>query len=170
MSLVGFKAQNHGQQVAKRGALDVVDDRGTDPEFFAKMSERFGPFDLDAAASPANAKCERFYTLEDNALEQPWSGRVWCNPPYSDLRAWTKKARLEYVFGQADLIVMLLPANRTEQLWWQENVEPFRDRADSDMRVEFLPGRMRFERPGAVIGPKGDRPPFGCCLVIWGAS
>jgi hypothetical protein len=26
---------------------------------------------------------------------------------------------------------------------------------------------MRFIRPSAVIGPKGDRPPFGCCLLIW---
>ena len=169
MSLVGFKAQNHGQQTAKRGALDVVDDRGTDPEFFARMVKRFGSFDLDVAASAANAKCERFYTIDDNALEQPWSGRVWCNPPYSNLGAWVSKARLEYEGCEAELVVMLLPANRTEQNWWQEHIEPFRDRRWGP-RVEFLPGRMRFDRPGAVIGPKGDRPPFGCCLVVWGAS
>lgn len=168
MSLVGFKAQNHGQQVGKRGALDVVDDRGTDPKFFAKMVERFGPFDLDAAASPANAKCERFYTLEDNALEQPWTGRVWCNPPYSNLGAWCRKAQHEFDDWNADLIVMLLPANRTEQAWWQQWIEPVR--RTGYLTVEFLPGRMRFVRPDAVIGPKGDRPPFGCCLVIWGAS
>jgi hypothetical protein len=29
---------------------------------------------------------------------------------------------------------------------------------------------MRFDRPGAVIGPKGDRPPFGCCLLIWSSE
>lgn len=64
-------------------------------------------------------------------------------------------------------IVMLLPANRVEQKWWQEHVEPYRDRPDGRLRVRFLPGRMRFERPGAVVGPKGDRPPFGCCLLIF---
>jgi phage N-6-adenine-methyltransferase len=169
VSLVGFRAQNHGQQVTKRGALDVVDDRGTDPEFFAKMVERFGPFDLDAAASAANAKCERFYTLDDDALTQPWNGRVWCNPPYSNLGAWVFKAHQQYMLGNAELIVMLLPANRTEQAWWQNEVEVGRDKPGGP-KVEFLPGRMRFERPGAVIGPKGDRPPFGCCLVIWGQS
>jgi hypothetical protein len=64
---------------------------------------------------------------------------------------------------------MLLPANRVEQGWWQDHVEPFRDRPGSPLRVEFLRGRMRFDRPGWQPGPKGDRPPFGCALLIWGA-
>lgn len=71
--------------------------------------------------------------------------------------------------GKPELIVMLLPANRVEQAWWQDLVEPYRDRPDEDLRVEFLRGRMRFDRPGWVPGPKGDRPPFGCCLPIWGS-
>jgi hypothetical protein len=66
-----------------------------------------------------------------------------------------------------ELIVMLLPANRVEQAWWQDLVEPYRDRPDSPLRVEFLRGRMRFDRPNWTPGPKGDRPPFGCCLLIW---
>ena len=169
MSLVGFKAKNHGQQTAARGALDEVDDRGTLPEFFARMAERFGPFDLDAAASARNAKCERYYTIADDALGLPWEGRVWCNPPYSNLGAWVRKARIEYVEGRASIVVMLLPANRCEQPWWQNNIEPWRDTRFGP-KVEFLPGRMRFERPDVTIGPKGDRPPFGCCLVVWGAS
>lgn len=37
----------------------------------------------------------------------------------------------------------------------------------SPLRVEFLRGRMRFDRPDWQPGPKGDRPPFGCCLLIW---
>ncbi len=164
MSLVGFKAQNHPQQRVK----DAVDDRGTTVEFFATMVDRFGPFDLDAAAAPHNAKCERYYTIANNGLERPWDAkRVWCNPPYSNIGAWVSKAWDEWPGCEA--IVMLLPANRTEQRWWQELVEPFRDRHEwHPLHVEFLPGRMRFDRPGVVIGPKGDRPPFGCCLLIWG--
>lgn len=168
MSLVGFKARNHPQQTVK----DQVDDRGTNAEFFAQMTERFGPFDLDVAAAAHNAKCERYYTIDDNGLEQPWDARrVWCNPPYSDIGAWVAKAWSEWRdFGkhyELRKIVMLLPANRTEQRWWQEYIEPVRDRCPW-FRVEFLAGRMRFDRPGVVIGPKGDRPPFGCCLLIWG--
>jgi phage N-6-adenine-methyltransferase len=171
VSLAGFKSSNHPQQTAKRGARDEVDDRGTDPEFMARLAERFGAFDLDAAAAPHNAKAPTFYTREDDGLSQSWSGRVWCNPPYSDCGAWVQKAWAEWrrlTIPAAELIVMLLPANRVEQKWWQEHVEPYRDRPGSPLRVEFLPGRMRFIRPDWTPGPKGDRPPFGCCLLIWG--
>lgn len=173
MSLAGFKAQNHPQQTGKRGARDQVDDRGTDSAFMASLEDRFGPFSLDVAAAAHNAKAPRYYTIEEDGLRQPWTGRVWCNPPYSDCGAWVSKAWQEWrhnliqpLVGPS-LIAMLLPANRTEQRWWQTDVEPYRDRPGSGLRVEFLRGRMRFDRPGAVIGPKGDRPPFGCCLLIW---
>lgn len=170
MSLVGFRANNHRQQVGKRGANDKVDDRGTLPEFIAEMEERFGVFDLDVAASFENAKARRFYTAEDDGLSLPWIGNVWCNPPYSGLAAWVSKAWEEWDCGNAHSIVMLLPANRTEQKWWQDHIEHRRDRSDSPLKVEFLPGRMRFIRPNAVIDPRGDRPPFGCVLAIWRKS
>lgn len=175
MTLAGFKSSNHPQQTAKRGAKDAVDDRGTDQAFFDHTSRRFGGFTLDVAAAPHNAKCKRFYDINDDGLDQRWSGRVWCNPPYSDIRPWVQKAWDEWTvktpggpwFGEPELIVMLLPANRVEQGWWQDLVEPYRDRPGEDLRVEFLRGRMRFDRPDWQPGPKGDRPPFGCCLLIW---
>ena len=165
MSLVGFKSQNHPQQVGGRGALDPVDDRGTDPQFFAKLDEEFG-FTLDVAASRENAKCERFFTKEDNGLAQSWAGeRVWCNPPFSNILPWVEKAWAEA--GTAQAIVMLVPANRTEQRWWQDFVEPYRDRPGTSLTVQFLRGRMRFVNAGKEgIGPN-ERPPFGCCLLMW---
>lgn len=86
----------------------------------------------------------------------------------SDIWPWVEKAWAEA--ERARGIVMLLPANRTEQGWWQDLVEPFRDRGGSGVRVEFLRGRHRFIRPGsAQVGPN-ERPPFGCCLLIWTPS
>lgn len=168
---MSFVARNHPQQVKVRGALSSVDDRGTDPVLFAALNERFR-FTIDVAASPHNAKCERFYSIEDNGLEATWAGeRVWCNPPYSEISPWVAKAWREWS-GEApwwrgpDLIVMLLPANRTEQMWWQTLVEPVRDKT-REFTCEFLKGRQRFVAPGAEsIGPN-ERPPFGCCLLIW---
>jgi phage N-6-adenine-methyltransferase len=123
------------------------------------------------AAAPHNAKAPTFYTREDDGLTKSWwPGRVWCNPPYSDCGAWVQKAWREWAEHHVDLIVMLLPANRVEQAWWQDYVEPYRDRPGSPLRVEFLRGRMRFDRPGWTPGPKGDRPPFGCALLIWGGA
>lgn len=175
MSIAGFRAKNHPQQTAKRAAVDAVDDRGTDQAFFDSLSERFGGFDLDVAAAAHNAKCERYYTAQDDGLQLDWYRRVWCNPPYSDCGAWVRKAWHEWDRATSwpmrpHLIVMLLPANRVEQGWWQDHVEPYRDRPGSPLRVEFLRGRMRFDRPNWTPGPKGDRPPFGCCLLIWSMS
>lgn len=178
MALAGFKSSNHPQQTAKRGAVDDVDDRGTDPTFIASLEEQFGKFHLDVAAAPHNAKADNYLTREDDGLAYMWWGRVWCNPPYSDCGAWVRKAWAEWdreSQGAGEpmapsLIAMLLPANRVEQGWWQDHVEPFRDRPGSPLRVEFLRGRMRFDRPGWEKPAKGDRPPFGCALLIWGPS
>lgn len=167
MSLVGFKAQAHPQQAAIAD-VDDVDDRATHPDVFAELDHRFGGFTIDVAASAHNTKCGRYFTREDDGLAQSWADeRVWCNPPYSSITPWVRKAWSEW--EQTLGIVMLLPANRTEQSWWQRLIEPHRDRG-SGLRVEFLPGRMRFLKPGqSRIGPN-ERPPFGVCLCIWGLA
>lgn len=168
MALSGF---NHPQQTSRRWPEDVdeVDDRATHPLDFADFSERHGPFTLDVAAAPHNAKCDRYFTRQQNGLEQTWSGeRVWCNPPYSDLGPWIRKAWEEWTSTLG--ITMLLPANRTEQSFWQLMVEPYRDRSGSPLSIEFLPGRMRFLKPGqTAVGPN-NRPPFGCVLLVWDAG
>jgi phage N-6-adenine-methyltransferase len=169
MTLVGFKARNHPQQSAARGPRPEIDERGTPWEMFNPLHERYG-FTIDVAALPRNAKCERFYTPEDDGLEQSWDKeRVWCNPPYSNIEPWVSKAHLEWFSGRVELIVMLVPANRTEQGWWQRQVEPFRD-LNGGLRVKFLPGRPRFIAfDGDRVEPN-QRPPFGCALLIWGAG
>jgi len=169
MSLLGFKAQNHPQQTLRAGPWDDVDDRATHPLHFEQFSERFGPFTLDVAAAAHNTKCHLYFDRMMDGLRQSWAGdRVWCNPPYSAIEPWVRKAWLEAPRTLG--IVMLLPANRTEQKWWQGQVEPHRDRPGSGLRVEFLPGRMRFIRAGQLdVGPN-ERPPFGCCLLIWSGA
>lgn len=145
---------------------DVIDDRATHPLWFAELDERLGPFTVDVAASALNAKCAKFYDRETDGLAQSWAGEtVWCNPPYSEIAPWIRKAWAEHV--DATRIVMLLPSTRTEQQWWQLMVEPFRDRPGSPLTVEFLPGRMHFLRPGQTAIARGERPPFGCCLLVW---
>ena len=167
MSLVSFRAQNHRQQVGRRGALDKIDDRRTPRELWEPLNEEFG-FTLDVAASEANRLTEAYYDLEADGLAQPWTGVVWCNPPYSDIRPWVAKATFEFLRGGGPrVIVMLLPANRSEQGWWQDYIE--QPRRDGHLEVRFLRGRLRFDTPDHdyAAQPKGNRPPFGVCLVIW---
>lgn len=167
MSLVGFEARNHPQQSVKRGPREDVDHRATPPELFDPLNERFG-FTLDVAALPENAKCPRYFTPDDDGLSKSWLGEtVWCNPPYSNIGPWVEKAWFEAATSHG--IVMLVPANRCEQGWWQDHVEPFRDRGNG-FSVEFLRGRRRFIGPGKDgIGPN-ERPPFGVALLIWEGS
>lgn len=49
------------------------DDWETPNDLFSKLNDEFH-FDLDAAASPSNAKVSRFFTKRDDALTQDWGG------------------------------------------------------------------------------------------------
>ena len=164
MSLVKFKAKNHPQQTRYKGSRPDVDDRALPTNDFAKINERFG-FTIDVASSNENTKCDRHWTVKDNGLLQSWAGeRVYCNPPYSNIFPWVEKTWQE---RQSELVVMLLPANRTEQRWWQDWIEPYRDKPGSVLTVEFLAGRLRFLKPGQTSIGTNERPPFGCVLCIW---
>lgn len=159
--LAGFKARNHPQQTKRGRGTAVADDRRTPREWWEKWDREFGPFTLDVAASAENALCAVYFNIEDDGLLELWSGRVWCNPPFSEMPAWIEKAWEQSV--RCDVIAMLVPANRTEQRWWQESIEPYR--GSHQLLVRFLPGRLRFGLP--ITDPRGDRPPFGCALLVW---
>ena len=60
-----------------------TDEWGTPRALFAALDTEFH-FTLDACATPDNAKCPYFFTMEQNGLLQDWGGfTVFVNPPYS---------------------------------------------------------------------------------------
>lgn len=71
--------------------LKEVGDQWRTPDLlFWGINALFGPLVLDLFADDSNAKCPAWYTAEDNALTQDWSGRLaelggaaFANPPYS---------------------------------------------------------------------------------------
>lgn len=171
---MSFVARNHPQQVGARGADDDTDDRRTPSAIFDPLHAEHG-FTIDVAASAANAKLPRFFDRFEDGLSRSWAGEVvWCNPPYSALFAWVEKALAEVRCGCLK-VVMLLPSNRTEQRWWQELIEPVRDRG-LGVATRHLRGRTKFDGPAGAIKPKkstsplshggGIRPPFGCVVVV----
>lgn len=117
-------------------------------------------FDLDVAASDAHHVCDAYYTKDLNALTEPWHGHVWCNPPFDNIPKFVEKAWSEWAEGNCKSICMLIPANRTEQPFWQEHIEQARDKNGSDLTTHFVNGRVKFK------GFKGS-PPFGCVLLVW---
>jgi phage N-6-adenine-methyltransferase len=71
------------------------------PPWFFKLLQKYvyehtgKKFRLDAAASPENALCKRFYTEKDNGLAKKWSDATFCNPPFAQFGKWIEKANEE---------------------------------------------------------------------------
>jgi site-specific DNA-methyltransferase (adenine-specific) len=108
---------------------------GTPQAFFDSLNAEFG-FTLDAAASKENAKCDRYYTKEENGLWLKWEASTYLNPPYgTSIGTWMAKAEREATWNT---VVCLVPA-RTDTEWFHRSVW---GRA-SELR--FVRGRLRFE-------------------------
>jgi len=121
--------------------------------FFDKLNSNFH-FTLDAAATKENTKCGEYLT---NALTEKWTGRVFCNPPYGRTITglFVQKAVLEHRLGNAELIVMLLPA-RTDTKWFHTYIY-------NKAEIRFLKGRLKFEMGGV----SKDAAPFPSMLAIY---
>lgn len=112
----------------------------TPPCLFNQLRREFD-FTIDLAADATNAKCNAYFTAEEDALSRAeWHGVCWLNPPYgsqtSRLSKWVQKAFLEAQTKSDCTVVMLLPA-RTNTEWWHE----FCMRA---AEIRFIRGRPKF--------------------------
>lgn len=121
----------------------------TPQDFFDRLNAQYS-FDLDVCATHENAKCEEYFTIEDDGLAQTWTGKCWMNPPYGrEISRWMKKAVSECVENGA-LVVCLVPS-RTDTRWWHDHV----------MRgeIEFIKGRLKF-------GGQQNSAPFPSAVVV----
>lgn len=124
--------------------------------FFEKLDKEFH-FDLDAAASDSNHKCEMYFTSKDDGLKQDWGGHtVFCNPPYGrkEIGEWTKKCYEESLKPNTT-VVLLIPA-RTDRA-------SFHDYIYGKAEIRFIRGRLKFE----IDGVPQDSAPFPSMVCIW---
>ena len=127
----------------------------TPQDFFDELNKEFN-FTLDPCATPQTAKCEKFYTKEDDGLSKDWSGEVvFCNPPYGrEIKHWVKKCSEE---GKKEntTVVMLIPA-RTDTIYFHEYIY-------NKAEIRFIKGRLKF-----VGNQKGSgSAPFPSMIVIF---
>lgn len=130
----------------------TTDDWEIPQDFFAALNQEFG-FELDVCATSENAKCEAYYTKEQDGLAQPWykaAATCWMNPPYGrQIKQWMGKAYAESRRGVT--VVCLVPA-RTDTAWWHE----YAMRGE----IRFIRGRLKF-------GGTKNSAPFPSAVVIF---
>lgn len=124
----------------------------TPQDLFNKLNNEF-QFTLDVCATPENAKCDKFYTKEQDGLKHPWKGTVWCNPPYGlGIGQWVRRALFASVSGST--VVMLLPA-RTDTKWFHDYIYK-----RNNVEIRFIRGRLKF-------GGSKNSAPFPSMVVVF---
>jgi len=127
------------------------------PKYLFDVLNNEFSFTIDAAANDDNHLLPRYWTKEQDALSQNWSGeRIFCNPPYSKLGAWVEKAYR----SDHEIAVLLLPV-RTDTDWWVKyrkhaSAHYFRGRVNFDPPPDVKPS-SNFER--SVLMVFGDASP-----------
>jgi len=116
--------------------------------FYDDLNKEFN-FTLDPCATHQNAKCDRYYTKEDDGLSKDWNGEtVFCNPPYGrEIAPWVQKC----LTTKGGVRVALLPA-RTDTRW-------FHDYIYGKAEIRFVKGRLKF-------GDSKNSAPFPSMVVI----
>ncbi len=102
-------------------------------------------------------------SFELDGLKQPWSGRVYCNPPYSDPGPWYERAALHAAKGCE--VVLLVNVTTTTKAWrrcrprqpavtWREELDLVRGGMTTCPRaaaVAFFDKRIAFLDAGVPI-------------------
>ena len=105
------------QQQTSKTPIAIRDSWQTPQWLFDWADCRFN-LDFDLAASKDNAKCDRYFDVDSNSLEQDWREGIsfgWCNPPYSETGKWVEKACQESKKGAR--VALLIPAFNGESCW-----------------------------------------------------
>lgn len=123
----------------------------TPQHIFDQLDEQFH-FTLDVCATPENAKCDKYFTKEDDGLQQSWTGHTcWMNPPYGrEIKKWIRKAWLSSQ-KENTKVVCLLPS-RTDTKWFHNYC--------AKGEIWFLKGRLKF-------GGAKNSAPFPSMIVIF---
>ena len=123
----------------------------TPQEFFDLLNEEFN-FEIDLACEKETAKCDKYYTKENDGLDKVWNKVSWLNPPYGNVIGfWVQKAYLSAKFD-GGTIVCLIPS-RTDTKWWHDYVMKAKE-------IRFVKGRLKF-------GGLKSSAPFPSAVVVF---
>ena len=122
----------------------------------------FGEVDLDPCAHPLSPVAARRRIIPSDGgdgLTDAWTGRLaFVNPPYSALLTWLRRAHDQWIAGNVETVVCLVPV-RTDSAW-------FHDTLSFDVDIYLLKGRVRFLNAQG----RGQHTPFSLMVMTLGAT
>lgn len=138
-----------GHMLPNKGATDIW----LTPKYIV---DALGTFDLDPCAAPYPRPWDtaKEHWTEDG-LDRPWFGRVWLNPPYSEIGRW-----LDRLVDHGNGIAIAFA--RTETRWFIDKVW---SKATGCL---FLWGRPKFCRPDGTPGRSNSGGPV--VLIAYGRT
>lgn len=148
-------------------------------DLWLRSKAKVDEWDIDVAACAESHRAHFYYSAErgEDGVGLAWAvPRIFCNPPWSDIEPWVKRAFRLFGGAEADVEVigMLLPGGRTHRPWWQKWIEPFRDRPPGwwNFRLEthYPPERFSYGGPGNPRGIGTAEPNFTTVGLVWRRS
>tara|TARA_B100000678_G_C18159729_1_gene482499 strand:+ start:300 stop:926 length:627 start_codon:yes stop_codon:yes gene_type:complete len=120
---------------------------------------------LDVCATAANRKCKLYFDKKQDGLKQEWTKDFFGNFPYSNVKAWIKKAYEQHKKHNVDGMILIY--SKTDTAFWHDYIE-------KKAQVYFIRGRVRFllngKRP-VTINKHGKEvklaAPYPSCFVIY---
>ncbi len=121
-----------------------TDNRATPQHIFDYLNEQFN-FTLDPCADDVNHKCSRYFTKEQDWLQQDWSNeRVFMNPPYGrEIGKRVKKAR-DTVLNSKAMVLCLLPARTDTKRFHDYIYNNEYNIGELHIDYEFVKWRLKF--------------------------
>jgi ParB family chromosome partitioning protein len=124
----------------------------TPPQFIESARLVMGSIDTDPASNPianATVKATRFFTKDEDGLQQKGEGNVWMNPPYAQplMSQFAEAISEKFEIGEIEQAIILVN-NATETQWFQRMASVASAVCFPKSRVKFLDPNGK---PGAPL-------------------
>lgn len=135
----------------------VEDEFETPKKLFDSLCLKHSIFPtLDIAATDKNKKCPKFFSIENNALEQEFYEDIWGNHPHTLHAEFAEKYYQQWAKHNINCLT-IFPANCGRTTYWHKFIEPY-------ARYYMIEGSIRFLKDGK---PSKDTSRNAYVCVVW---
>ena len=130
----------------------ISQEHETPDEIFIPLDNEFH-FEVDLCATPENAKCQIYYTKEQDCFKQDWNKTSWANIEFVRAKKYMKKAFEDSTKFDSTLVLLCTVKSNTN--WWRDYVMKSKE-------VRFINGKVYFKGSKNTQGLR-----FPCAVVVF---